>query len=157
MYSRNAFLIQHLKRTWHHLDKRSWESPCLSDICIAISIMGASPGHAGSNGRGPGQCHAALLCSLAEALRHGRLLKAEQFQLGNGLIFARLGRRQCHFLSPLEPLRLLCCVLWSWMWGSACTLNVWGCSASLSCRLSACPAWVTALARWCRCICCLLH
>ena len=158
--SGNTFLNQNLNRTLHHFDERPWESPCPSDFCVRIKIMGASSQCAISRGREPGQCQAAVHRNLAEAfcgVTYFLKLFSEQLQMGNRLLFARLGRRQCHCPPPLEPVRLPCCILWSWTWSSEGTLNIQKWSGSPTFCFCVCSGWVTALARWCWSICHLLH
>lgn len=125
-YPGNTFLNQDLNGILHQLDERLWECPRLSGFCVRTKITGASSQHAW-DGREPGQCRAAVHHNLAEdpcSVTYLLKLFSEQLQMGSRLIFARLGRRQCHCPPPLEPVRLPCCVLWSQTWSFECTLNI---------------------------------
>lgn len=127
--------------------------------CAKTKITRASSQSAVSNGREPGLCQAVEHCNLAEApcnMISFLKLFSEQLQMGSRLIFARPGSRQCH-CHPWKPVRLPCCVLWSWTWSSECTLNIQRWSRSLICCLYACPGWATALARQCCSVCPLLQ
>lgn len=158
-YSGNAFLNWNINRTLHELDERLWEAPSVSHFCARTKITGASSRYAVSNGREPGLCQAAARCNLAEApcnMISFLKLFSEQLQMGSRLIFARLGSRQRRCRS-WEPVRLPCCVLWSWTWSFECTLNIQRWLRSLICCLCACPDWAAALARQCWSVCPLLQ
>lgn len=129
------------KEALHQLGERLWESPGLSHFCVRIQITGASSQRAVSDGKEPEQCQAAVHHNLAEApcsVTYFFKLFFEQLQRGSRLIFVRPGRRQCHCPPPLEPVRLPCCVLWSWTRSFECTLNTQRWSGSLTCLLPLC-------------------